>query len=220
VICRHRNTAPRREQKRPFSAKVLAVAILLAGVGAAAAEPPDDALEGRGGVLVPSQVLDGASLHLALAWQRRLGGSFWLHVEGGANRTTITGLTKVVQAPGGSLTLRGDQEQWTVPLLAGFAWQSADADGAGWDLLLAAGPAWTSAKLETSAVGGAKLGAVSEQRFDVMGLGRVDLTWPVRPGVLVVGVGWQEVLTPGDDRRTGDVRVSGLLLEGGWRAYF
>lgn len=195
----------------------------------AAAAPADEeenqddfahALEARMGALVPSQVLDGASLHLTLAYRYRLTGPLWLHLEGGANRTRITALTRAVPAPGGAVTLRADHEQWTLPMVAGVGLQGPVAAGARWGAVAAAGAAWSAATLRSSVVGGPKLGVEDETRFDLLGLARVDLTWPVRPGLLVVGVGWQEVFTAGDDRTTGDVRASGLLLEGGWRAHF
>jgi hypothetical protein len=189
----------------------------LAVAEADAGDPADQSIEARGGVLVPSQVLDGASLHLAVAWRYRLTGPLWLHVEGGADRTKVTALVDAVPAPGGALTLRADHEQWTVPVIGGLALQAEPDEGAGWGLVAGIGPALTYAEMRTSAPGGYALATKRETTIDLMALGRVDLTWRMRPGLLVVGLGWQEVLTDGDDRSTGDVRASGLVLEAGWR---
>ncbi len=180
-------------------------------------EAADQAIEARGGVLVPSQLLDGASLHLAVAWRQRLTGPLWLHVESGADRTKVTALIDHVPVPGGALTLRADHEQWTVPVLGGLGLQAEPDDGAGFGLVAGVGPAITYAELRTSAPGGYALATKRETTIDLMALGRVDVTWSVRPGLLVVGLGWQEILTDGGDRSTGDVRASGLILEAGWR---
>lgn len=199
----------------------LPVALFLASwAGTAAADPPDQAIEGRLGTLVPSQVLDGANLHLRLGWRMLLGGGFWLHTEAGADRATVTGVTTVLPAPGGAVALRADQSTWTVPVLAGVAWQLARDDGPGVGLTAAGGVAWRHATQTDSVVGGPDLGQRSEAGVDYLVMGRLDLTWALRGGEIVFGGGWQQVFRPGPAPATGDVRASGLFLEGGWRVLY
>lgn len=200
-------------------------ATLLAAGGVAraddAAAPPSGGFEVRAGALVPRQILDGANLHAAVAGRYRLAGTLWAHVETGLDRTTVSGLTTDVLAPGGAVRMRADHAQWTVPVLAGLAWRQGEAARPRFGATLAGGIAWSSAELRGAVVNGEGGSRVNDQFVDLAALARFDAAWPLRSGEALLGLGWREGFPVGnDDRPTGDVRSAGLLMEAGWRVVF
>ena len=72
-------------------------------------------VELRVGTLVPSHVGDGGGVHLAGAWRLNVAPGLWAQAELGVDRIASTGLTTSVEAPGGSLVLRGDHTLWSIP---------------------------------------------------------------------------------------------------------
>lgn len=182
-------------------------------------EPGPHGVDLRFGALVPQQELDGLGLHVSLGWRYHLLAWLAVFVEGGLNRISATGISEAVSAPGGLVRVRLDHTSWTLPVSGGLAASVPAGGRMRLGLALGGGPAWTVASLERSVVGGEGATRDDAVFLDALVLARLEATWAVPSGALVVTAGGQWVPT-GGARVTGDFRATGAVLEGGWRARF
>jgi hypothetical protein len=182
-------------------------------------EPGPHGVDLRFGALVPQQELDGLGLHVSLGWRYHLLDWLAVFVDGGLNRISATGLSEAVSAPGGLVRVRLDHTSWTLPVTCGLAASVSAGGRMRLGLAFGGGPAWTVASLEQSVVGGEGRTREDAVFFDALMLARLEASWAVPSGALVLTAGGQWVPT-GGARVTGDFRATGAVLEGGWRARF
>ncbi len=210
-----RSAARRRCHLLEF-ATVLALSFLSPGQAGAV----EQAAGGGIGALIPTQILDGPAVQLQANWRWRfLDGRLWLLAESGVIRTSLTAVTTSVPLPGGAARVRGDVEQWSLPLLGGLAWRAPRADGGGVELDLLAGGIIGRTRTLTSAWGVGRPSASVDVTVDPLLRARLEWSWPVRPGLLALGGGWQQHLRLGPAPET-DLRATGPFLEAAWRVLF
>lgn len=173
-------------------------------------------LEGRIGALLPAQIVDGPNAHFVLGWRSKLTGPLYGHVETGADRATITGLSTAVPSPGGGVALQADEELWAFPALTGLSLGGRVSDELFLGVAVLGGLVYERARLDTKVVEGARLASRTRSRIAPMVRTRLEVDWLLARHALVFGAGWQQILGDADRQMT----ASGVFLEVGWRADF
>lgn len=184
------------------------------------AEAVPQAMGGGVGVVMPTQVLDGPAVQLSGAWRWGFAsGRVWLMAESGLTRTSLTALTGKLPVPGGTALIRTDIDQWSVPLLGGVGGRWGAMDGPGVEADLLAGGLIGRTRTRSGAATTGKPSETVDVTVDPLLRGRVTWTWPVRPGLLGLGAGWQQHLRLGP-APTSDLRATGPFVEATWRVVF
>ncbi|MCA9545178.1 MAG: hypothetical protein KC613_12330 [Myxococcales bacterium] len=172
------------------------------------------------GVVLPTQVLDGPAVQLRAGWRWGfVDGRVWLIGESGLTRTSLTALTGELSVPGGVAQIRTDIDQWSLPLLVGLGGRWGPLDGAGVEADLLAGGFVGRTRTRSGAATVGRPKETVDVTVDPLVRGRVTWTWPVRPGLLGLGGGWQQHLRLGP-APTSDLRATGPFVEASWRVVF
>ncbi len=181
-------------------------------------EQSEWSLQGSMGLLLPQQIHDGLNLHLAFTGGWRLRTPLWLLLEFGAEHSSLNGLTKKLNLPGGALSLRADYSLWLLPLLLGLSLHSEAQPERGWSLELLGGFAWQHSDLRSAVLAGPILEEQREQRWVPMLRARLRRAWVLKRGALNLGMGWQQLFYRAEP--LAGVSATGAFVEGGWCLLF